>query len=170
MTHLLVHVPASAVPAGKLQTPTATEEGRRAPLRGLMAVTLANTLDLKGRLMQARWHARQLDSNGLAVAFDELGDDLDLLADLLGQRMVALGQQPRALPADVTQISRLPPSKHAILWDSQLVEAVGKSVETAKHYLEPTISAAIDAGDAATVDVLQRLKRRLNRCQQAVLY
>jgi DNA-binding ferritin-like protein len=119
-----------------------------------MAVTLANTLDLKGRVMLAKWHARQLDSNGLALALDEFGDDLDLMADLLGQRMVALGQQPRALPADVSRMSRLPPFKHAILWDSQLLDGVGESLEAAKQYLEPTTSAAIDARDAATVDVL----------------
>lgn len=165
MTQMIAHMPVRAIPTGKLQglAPRPQRKQERAPLAALLDVTLANTLDLKGRVMQSKWRARQLDSNGLALAFDEFGDDLDLMADLLGQRMVAMGHHPNALPADVTRMSRLPPFKGAILWDSQLVDALSQSVETTKHYLEPTISAAVEAGDTATSDVLQRLKRRLHR-------
>ena len=165
MTEMIAHVSVGAVTTCKLQglPRHLPRKKQRAPLAALLGVTLANTLDLKGRVMQAKWQARQLDSNGLALAFDELGEDLDLLSDLIGQRMVGLGHSPKALPSDVTRLSRLPTFKDAILWDSQLVEAVSRCVDATRHYLEPTISAAMEAGDPATGDVLQRLKRRLLR-------
>lgn len=165
MTEMIVHVPVRAVPIGKPQglPRHLPRKKQRAPLAALLGVTLANTLDLKGRVMQAKWRARQLDSNGLALAFDKLCEDLDLMSDLIGQRMVALGHSPKALASDVTRLSRLPTFKDAIVWDTQLVEAVSRCIDATRHYLEPTISAAMEEGDTATGDVLQRLKRRLER-------
>lgn len=165
MTQMIVHMPVRAVTASALESPAPQPRPRtvRAPLAALLGITLANTLDLKGRVMHAKWCARQFDSSGLALALDEFGDDLELMADLLGQRMIALGYHPKALPADVTRISRLPPFKDSILKDTELVDSIAQSINATKHYLEPTISAAVAAGDSATSDVLRRLKRRLDR-------
>lgn len=136
----------------------ATDPGR---LDDLLTVALANTLDLKSRVMLARWSARRAVDAGLVAILDDLNDDLDFLADDLGQRILARGRQPRALPADVEQHSRLPLCRGTALPEAVETSSLSLAMSAARRHLLASLSAAMREGDKATGDVLSRLLRRL---------
>lgn len=66
--------------------------GAPVPLHSVLSVTLANTFDLKARVVQARWQGRKSGDGQLAEIYDDFNDELDLLADLIGQRETMLGR------------------------------------------------------------------------------
>ena len=132
------------------------------PLHSVLNVTLANTFDLKARVVQARWQARQSGDGQLADIYDDFNDELDFWADLIGQRSAMLGGLPRAFVDDITRLSRLPPPPGALVFDMQLRNAVTEGIDVTRQYLQGALQLAQAENDASTVDVLQRLRRRLD--------
>ena len=160
------------VRTGETEFPTgipALKQAKRLPLHTLLNVTLANGLDLKSRVMRARWSARQSANQGLCATYDEFTEDLDLLTDLLGQRITSLGISAVAVVKDVTRVSRLPPHPRTIDWDSGHVVAIRDSIETTRRYTDAAIDAALAEGEVVSADILARLRRRLDVKSKALI-
>jgi DNA-binding ferritin-like protein len=132
------------------------------------AVTLANTFDLKCRVMQARWYARHAGAASLAGIYDEMNDDLDLLADLLGQRILATGGQPQALAPHVIRHSSLPPQRLTLIGRDTQAPTLTFAITSALRQLATSLEAAHKSGDQPMVEILQRLQRRLTNRKAAL--
>ena len=152
----IVPSPQSVEPA-----PLVLEAADPRRLDDLLTVALANALDLKCRVMLARWRARQAVDARLVAILDDLNDDLDFLADDLGQRILARGRQPRALARDVERHSELPPCRGVSLPETVETTALCIAMSAARRQLLASLTATVREGDKATGEVLSRLLRRL---------
>ena len=147
---------------------TAQRRRERIPLQTLLNLTLANSIDLKSRCALARWQAGKSGTLHLFRLYEDFNDELDLTADMLGQRILAIGGQPKALPADVVRLSRLPQYPTLMRWDVQHAECMCESIDVTAEYLNAAMDGAEQHGDRATLDVLQRLQRRLKAKRRAL--
>lgn len=161
-----VHRISDVITRNPLRLTVATAE-QPPSLDDLLVVTLANTLDLKCRVMFARWRARQVfDCKSIAV-LDDLNDDLDFLADDIGQRISTRGREPLAEPEEIAFHSTLPSNGGRTPPPSMQMETLCAAIAAARWQLLAAIDAALRDGDAATGEVLSRLLRRLIRKQDA---
>jgi DNA-binding ferritin-like protein len=155
----------NVVPLAQQRTPRAIPAGPRArdrePFDAILRVTLASTLDGKSRVMLARWQARKESLIALAATYDDLNDDLDFLADDLGQRIVARGVEPPALPAEIAALSTLAPEPLPERSAAHLLATALAAIGGVRRQAVVALNAAVENGDADTGEILARLVRRL---------
>lgn len=158
--------PSNVVPLTKTAkplrvVPAGPRHRDRDPFDVVLRMTLASTLDAKSRVMLARWQARREGLLAVVATYDDLNDDLDFLGDDLGQRIVARGVEPPALPVDIAALSALArepsPERSAGRQLAATLDAIG----VVRRQATVALNAALECGDADTGEILARLIRRL---------
>ena len=155
----------NVVPLAQKRTPRVMPAGPRArdrePFDAILRVTLASTLDAKSRVMLARWQARKDSLVALVATYDDLNDDLDFLADDLGQRIVARGVEPPALPVEIAALSTLAREPLPERSAAHLLATALAAISGVRRQAAVALNSALENGDADTGEILARLIRRL---------
>ncbi|MFM9937989.1 MAG: hypothetical protein ACKVP7_00670 [Hyphomicrobiaceae bacterium] len=127
----------------------------------LLGVALTTTLDLKSRVMAARWQARSGSNRGLVVIYDDMNDDFDFLADDIGQRITMLRGWQVARGLEMGAVAPLSAYEPGFVGVEAQVDALMARVADTMTTAERLLQAAFTARDTGSIAVSQQLRRRL---------
>lgn len=141
------------------QTAIDLPEKVRIDLVGVLNQQLADTFDLYGQLKQAHWNVKGRDFYQLHQLFDVLAECALEWADLLGERVTALGGYAMGTVRMSASSSRLPEFPTDIREGMDFVRAL---VERYGNYCGTTragITATEELGDPTTSDLMTEISR-----------
>lgn len=134
----------------------------REKMVALLNAQLADILDLYSQTKQAHWNVKGEQFYQLHELFDKLANELDF-ADLLAERITALGGQARGTVRLASAASRLLEIPAEIYADLAVVEALSSRYANLAATTRAASAAAAQQGDADTADLLTSVSTALDK-------
>lgn len=125
----------------------------------LLNARLADALTLYTHSKQAHWNVRGPNFGDLHRLFDDVASSADEYADLLAERVAALGGQAHGTLQSVAANTALPPYPERIQKWREHTEAMAGSLANFAASVRKAIDTATDAGDLGTADLFTEISR-----------
>jgi starvation-inducible DNA-binding protein len=135
----------------------------RSPLIDLLNQQLADTFDLFSQAKQAHWNVKGAQFYQLHELFDRLAGELTGHADLIAERVTALGGLALGTVRMAAQRSRLSESDVQATDGLTTVDALAARFAALGASTRGAIRIADELGDAATADLLTEVARTLDK-------
>jgi starvation-inducible DNA-binding protein len=144
-----------------------TQNDMPAELRGkvcvLLSASLADAIDLGLCAKAAHWNVRGPNFIALHKLFDELAADSAEYADLLAERIKALGGMADGSHQRIASTSRLPAYPSAATSGAEHVEAISTALGLFGTQLRAGIDACMELGDNGSADLFTELSRAVDK-------
>jgi starvation-inducible DNA-binding protein len=135
----------------------------RSYLITLLNQTLACTVDLRSQVKHATWNVKGAAFIQLRALFDALAIDLEVYADLVAARIVALGGGVQGTVRTAAKQSTLPAYPRDLVESNAHVRALAERVAHYAQVLRADITHAADVEDADTANVYTDLSRGIDQ-------
>jgi starvation-inducible DNA-binding protein len=135
----------------------------RGPLIDLLNQQLADTFDLFSQAKQAHWNVKGAQFFQLHELFDRLAGELAAQADLIAERVTALGGLALGTVRMAAQRSRLNECDIHAMDGMATVDALATRFAALAASTRMAIQIADEHGDAATADLLTEVSRALDK-------
>jgi starvation-inducible DNA-binding protein len=129
----------------------------------LLQQTLACSVDLRSQVKQACWNVKGHDFSQLHTLFATMAIELEAYADLLAERIVALGGMARGTVRTATMRSTLPEYPGAIMDGPTHVRALAERVAPYATALRDNITLVADVEDAGSAALYTDLSRGVDK-------
>jgi starvation-inducible DNA-binding protein len=129
----------------------------------LLNQTLACTVDLRSHAKQAGWNVRGKDFTPLQALFAALAAELDAYANIVAERIAALGGLAIGTARTAAAQSRLPEYPSTIVDGYTHVLALAERVADYARALREDITRAGDVEDAGSAAVYTEISRSVDK-------
>jgi starvation-inducible DNA-binding protein len=151
-THALPHSTRNDLPAGV-----------RARMAGLLNQRLADTIDLQLQAKQAHWNVKGPQFIALHELFDKVADAAGAGADVLTERLVALGGRAEGTVQVVHDRTTLRPYRLTLATGADHLKALADAIAVVGKAARAAVDTADEADDAGTADLFTELSRDLDK-------
>lgn len=138
-------------------------EEKRKSLCELLNTRLADILDLSSQAKQAHWNVKGPSFIALHELFDDVAESLDELADMIAERVTALGGTAEGTVSVVLERSQLPSYPLDIASGRDHVHAFSTSLAAFGKLVREAIEQANDLDDAGTEDLFTEVSRAVDK-------
>jgi starvation-inducible DNA-binding protein len=135
----------------------------RARVAALLNARLADTIDLQLQAKQAHWNVKGPNFIALHELFDKVADAADEAADLLAERIVALGGQAEGTVQAVNGLTTLRPYSLTASTGAAHTQLLADAIAVVARASREAIDDADRAGDKGTSDLFTELSRELDK-------
>jgi starvation-inducible DNA-binding protein len=135
----------------------------RAPLIDLLNAQLADTSDLFSQTKQAHWNVKGAQFYQLHELFDRIAGELASHADLIAERVTALGGVAMGTVRMAAQRSRVPEYDVDVTDSQPVVDALAVRFANVAASTRRAIEIAGEHGDDGTADLLTEVSRALDK-------
>jgi len=118
--------------------------------------------DLYSQTKQAHWNVRGRDFMQLHLLFDKVAEPVEGFADMIAERIAALGGVPMGTVRMAAKASKLPEFPASRLEGMKCVGLVADRFAVFGNSAREAIDAAQEAGDMATSDLYTEITRQLD--------
>lgn len=139
-----------------------TVSAKSGDLLSALNVTLAQAIDLRARTKQAHWSAKGGSFYSLHKMFQDFSGELDVAADEIAGRIMALGGSPAWMPSSVAKLSKLPPYSTNRGSSIDYLEALTQSYQAAVKQLPAVMTIAARGDDHATAAIISGFAKLLD--------
>ncbi len=144
-----------------METRVAMTADARAKVASALQKSLVHVLDLSLQAKQAHWNIYGPNFRSLHLQLDEVVNDARAYADLLAERMLALGVAAAAQAGNIARDSDLPPLPDGELRDEEVVRPMIERLSGAAAVARRAMDEAED--DLASQDILIDVVRGLEK-------
>ncbi len=134
-------------------------ENVRSATIALLQARLSDALDLEAQLKQAHWNVKGRDFQQLHELFDEVHKEVEAFADVLAERITALGGIADGRVATTAAASRLDPYPFDAHAGEHHLRAVATALAQFAKSVRADIEAAVGLGEAVAADIFTELSR-----------
>jgi starvation-inducible DNA-binding protein len=134
-------------------------ESTRQQIIDILNDRLADTIDLKTQAKQAPWNVKGPEFFQLHELFDSIGGHLDDQADLIAERVTALGGTALGTARVVASTSAIPEYDLDAVGGLDHVVALSERLAKAANQFRTEIDRTDDLGDKATADLFTQITR-----------
>ncbi len=131
----------------------------RVEVTGLLNARLADAIDAGAQSKHAHWNVKGPNFIALHELFDKVADAADEFADLLAERVVALGGTAEGTVRVAAEHSMLRPYTLQIVAWREHTEALSNALATFGGAVREAIDQAAGFGDADTADLFTEISR-----------
>ena len=150
-------------PTTLYQTHIDLPESLRCPMVALLNQTLAATLDLKSQVKQAHWNVKDREFYALHQLFDEIATEVEDFADLVAERIAALGGIAVGTVRIAALTSSLPEYPLTIANGSEHLTALVERLALYARSIRHGIAEAMGWGDMGTSDLYTEVSREIDK-------
>jgi starvation-inducible DNA-binding protein len=129
----------------------------------LLGTALIHAVDLHRHAKQAHWNVAGPNFTALHALFDRIATDADQDADLVAERLMALGGTADGRVATVANRTTLGEYPLAARQGEAHIEALANALATFGSLARDGVNTAADWGDQHTADLLTHLSSRLDK-------
>jgi starvation-inducible DNA-binding protein len=129
----------------------------------LLNRNLASAIDLERQAKQAHWNVKGPNFIALHELFDKVAEAAEEFADLLAERVTALGGTAEGRIQAVTRQSAMPPYPGDIVSGREHVDALSTALAACGTAVREAIDEAAQFGDADTADVFTEISRETDK-------
>ncbi len=129
----------------------------------LLQETLHDTIDLAGQAKQAHWNVKGPSFIALHELFDRIYEESSGHADMIAERIVALGGQALGTVRAVADGSSLPEYPLAATAQEDHVRALASALAHVGRKVRAAIDKTTEIGDQASADLFTELSRALDK-------
>ncbi len=146
-----------------METRVAMTADARAKVASALQKSLVHVLDLSLQAKQAHWNIYGPNFRSLHLQLDEVVNDARAYADLLAERMLALGVPAAAQAGDIARDSDLPPLPDGELRDEEVVRLMIERLSQAAAVARRAMDEVEDdlASQDILIDVVKGLEKHL---------
>jgi starvation-inducible DNA-binding protein len=134
-------------------------ESTRQQIIDILNARLADTIDLKTQAKQAHWNVKGPEFFQLHELFDSIAGHLDDQADLIAERVTALGGTALGTARVVASTSAIPECDLDAVGGLDHVVALSERLAKAANQFRTEIDRTDDLGDKATADLFTQITR-----------
>jgi starvation-inducible DNA-binding protein len=134
-------------------------ESTRQQIIDILNDRLADTIDLKTQAKQAHWNVKGPEFFQLHELFDSIAGHLDDQADLIAERVTALGGTALGTARVVASTSAIPEYDLDAVGGLDHVVALSERLAKAANQFRTEIDRTDDLGDKATADLFTQITR-----------
>ncbi len=138
-------------------------EKARNEIIDILNARLADTIDLKTQAKQAHWNVKGMNFASLHPLFDSVATHLDDQADLVAERITALGGIALGTTRLVAATSSLPEYDLNAASGEQHVRALSKGLAQLANAARMAINRAAELGDQGTSDLFTEIVRAADK-------
>lgn len=124
---------------------------------------LADTTDLQSQAKFAHWNTKGYDFYQLHLLFDEIAEVFFEHADMLAERITALGSQAMGTNRISASTSQIPEPPHNVVNETDYLQWLTDHVSQHANRLRTDIEYAAELGDEDTADLLTELSREVDK-------
>ncbi|MFK8183658.1 MAG: DNA starvation/stationary phase protection protein Dps [Phormidesmis sp.] len=135
----------------------------RRPVVEMLNTTLAATTDLRTQTKQAHWNVKGKDFYQLHLLFDEMAGELEEFADMVAERVTALGGTAMGTVRMAASASILAEYDLDAVGGMEHVAALADRYATYAKHLRESIDKADDLGDQDTNDLYVEVSRTIDK-------
>jgi starvation-inducible DNA-binding protein len=135
----------------------------REEMIALLNQQLADTFDLMSQAKQAHWNVKGAQFFQLHELFDALAAELGEYADMIAERVTALGGTALGTARMAAEDSRLPEYPSGIVDSLPVVDALATRYANLGATTRLAIDTAEKAGDISTSDLFTEISRGLDK-------
>ncbi|MEZ5283472.1 MAG: DNA starvation/stationary phase protection protein Dps [Vicinamibacterales bacterium] len=135
----------------------------RTRMAALLNDRLADAIDLQLQAKQAHWNVKGPQFISLHELFDQVADTAIASADLIAERLVALGGRAEGTLQSVAGRTTLTPYTLTLLDGSDHVKELAGAIAAAGRGTRAAIDQADEAGDQGTSDLFTQITRDLDK-------
>ncbi|NDJ52111.1 MAG: DNA starvation/stationary phase protection protein Dps [Chloroflexi bacterium] len=154
-----------------MATPTSTSfqtqidipEESRAEIVTLLNQALANTFDLYSQTKQAHWNVKGMHFIALHQLFDQLADGIFPYADMLAERVTALGGMALGTARMAAEASSLPPYPVETVEGEELVRVLIDRYSAYTAMTRAAVDKTEDLNDMASSDLFVEITREADK-------
>jgi starvation-inducible DNA-binding protein len=129
----------------------------------ILNARLADTIDLKTQAKQAHWNVKGAEFFQLHELFDALATHLDDQADLIAERITALGGTALGTSRLVSATSSIPEYDLDAVGGIEHVVALSERLARAANQFRSEIERTANLGDQGTSDLFTQLTREADK-------
>jgi starvation-inducible DNA-binding protein len=138
-------------------------ESTRQQIIDILNDRLADTIDLKTQAKQAHWNVKGPEFFQLHELFDSIAGHLDDQADLIAERVTALGGTALGTARVVASTSAIPEYDLDAVGGLDHVVALSERLAKAANQFRTEIDRTDDLGDKATADLFTQITREADK-------
>jgi starvation-inducible DNA-binding protein len=138
-------------------------ESTRQQIIDILNARLADTIDLKTQAKQAHWNVKGPEFFQLHELFDSIAGHLDDQADLIAERVTALGGTALGTARVVASTSAIPEYDLDAVGGLDHVVALSERLAKAANQFRTEIDRTDDLGDKATADLFTQITRNADK-------
>ena len=135
----------------------------RRRITAILNQTLAATLDLKTQAKQAHWNVKGVNFLPLHELFDEIASELEVYADMVAERVTALGGTALGTARLVAAHSILPEYDLEAVDGLEHVTALADRFAAYARHVREVIDQTDALGDAGTADLYTEISRTIDK-------
>lgn len=124
---------------------------------------LANTADLYAQTKQAHWNVKGIYFEQFHVLFDKMADGVLPYADMIAERVTALGGTAMGTVRMAGENSELPEFPADVFDGEAMIKIVVERWAQYAAGVRSAITLATDAGDDATADLFTEISRETDK-------
>ncbi len=138
-------------------------EDNRKKLIKLLNARLADAFDLQSQTKFAHWNVKGNDFYQLHLLFDQIAEHLEEAADLLAERITALGGRANGTARQAAASSSIPEYDLNATNSMQHVRALSERLAIGANSNREAIDEAGKIGDQGTADLFTELVREMDK-------
>ncbi len=138
-------------------------ENKRTALIELLNARLADAIDLQLQAKQAHWNVKGPSFIALHELFDDVADHVREHADMIAERVTALGGVAVGTSSVVAKQTTLPAYPERIKEGKAHVEALSTSMAAFGKSVRAAIVQSEEIGDADTADLFTEVSREADK-------
>ena len=138
-------------------------QGKREAVAEYLNARLADVIDLKTQAKQAHWNVKGIHFIGLHELFDQVATAAEAHADLIAERITALGGTALGTARVVAQNSSLSEYPLEIFDGTSHVDALSTAMAEFGKNVRKNINDTDDLGDKDTADLLTEVSREIDK-------
>ena len=129
----------------------------------LLQIKLADALDLGGQIKTAHWNVTGRDFFSLHQLFDKLYGEIGEFADVIAERIMALGGAADGRVLTTQSLTTLSPYPSDVQSGTAHLQAVAGVLGEFARSVRTDIDAAAALGEADTADLLTEVSRSIDK-------
>ena len=122
---------------------------------------LADSVVLHSQAKYAHWNVKGLQFYALHELFDDIADEFEDHVDEIAERITSLGGQALGSTYMATSASNIPPLPTTTVTGVEFIETLADRIAIHDANLAQDITAATEAGDLDTADLLNEISREV---------
>ncbi len=154
---------ATKTSARTFETSVKLPESSRQQIIDILNARLADTIDLKTQAKQAHWNVKGPEFFQLHELFDSIAEHLDDQADLIAERVTALGGTALGTARIAAATSAIPEYDLDAVNGVDHVVALSERLAKAANQFREEIDRTDDLGDKGTSDLFTQITREADK-------
>ena len=156
-------MPTKTSSSRSFETSVKLPESNRQQIIDILNARLADTIDLKTQAKQAHWNVKGPQFFQLHELFDSIAEHLDDQADLIAERVTALGGTALGTARIAAATSEIPEYDLDAVAGLDHVSALAERLAKAANQFRQEIDRTDDLGDKGTSDLFTQITRETDK-------